>query len=273
MMQDGSGVGVGVGLGVARGIGVGVGAGVAVGATVGVAVGLGMGLAVDSRAAVAVGLGVGARGVAVARCGAVGAGVAPAACGAVAAGVGPDGGSVGAVCLGSAAVPIPEPVSLVGGGPLGVPVADVPLCDVSVGPVDVVGPTAGPLVCRATCSTAGAGLPAVSTATPCHSTREGAGTMLLKRRITATAMASPRTAPIAVCRDNESSDLMGHLRAGRIRALPSPRVDEDTPFGWVGRQPATVPFGPNPAAGIGSKSRPSAPRSHARAFSPSEGRW
>ncbi len=34
----------------------------------------------------------------------------------------------------------------------------------------------------------------------------------------------------------------------------------------------TVPWPVNPAAGRGSNGRPSAPRSHARAFSPSEGR-
>jgi len=39
------------------------------------------------------------------------------------------------------------------------------------------------------------------------------------------------------------------------------------------RDQATVPRVPNPAAGSGSNGRPSAPRSHALAFSPSEGRW
>ena len=34
-----------------------------------------------------------------------------------------------------------------------------------------------------------------------------------------------------------------------------------------------APSGPKPPAGIGSSSRPSAPRSQARAFSPSDGRW
>ena len=36
---------------------------------------------------------------------------------------------------------------------------------------------------------------------------------------------------------------------------------------------ATVPRSPNPTDGSGSNARPSAPRSHARAFSPSDGRW
>ena len=35
----------------------------------------------------------------------------------------------------------------------------------------------------------------------------------------------------------------------------------------------TEPFAVKPPAGIGSNGRPVAPRSHARAFSPSEGRW
>ena len=38
-------------------------------------------------------------------------------------------------------------------------------------------------------------------------------------------------------------------------------------------QPATAPPSLKPPEGIGSKSRPSAPRSQARAFSPSDGRW
>ena len=41
----------------------------------------------------------------------------------------------------------------------------------------------------------------------------------------------------------------------------------------TGRQPATAPPALKPVEGSGSKSRPSAPRSQARAFSPSEGRW
>ncbi len=36
---------------------------------------------------------------------------------------------------------------------------------------------------------------------------------------------------------------------------------------------ATAPRSPKPPAGSGSNGRPSAPRSHARAFSPSDGRW
>ena len=39
------------------------------------------------------------------------------------------------------------------------------------------------------------------------------------------------------------------------------------------RYPATAPLSPKPPAGNGSNGRPSAPRSHARAFSPSDGRW
>ena len=39
------------------------------------------------------------------------------------------------------------------------------------------------------------------------------------------------------------------------------------------RDQTTEPPAANPPAGIGSNGRPSAPRSHARAFSPSEGRW
>ena len=35
----------------------------------------------------------------------------------------------------------------------------------------------------------------------------------------------------------------------------------------------TEPFAVKPPAGIGSNGRPVAPRSHARAFSPSDGRW
>ena len=38
------------------------------------------------------------------------------------------------------------------------------------------------------------------------------------------------------------------------------------------RDQATVPPAPNPADGSGSNGRPSAPRSQARAFSPSDGR-
>ena len=40
-----------------------------------------------------------------------------------------------------------------------------------------------------------------------------------------------------------------------------------------GRDQATVPLSLKPPDGSGSKGRPSAPRSHARAFSPSDGRW
>ena len=64
-------------------------------------------------------------------------------------------------------------------------------------------------------------------------------------------------------------DDAGEVRVARrelgdrgVEARPVERLDQ-----------TTEPLAVKPPAGIGSNGRPSAPRSHARAFSPSEGRW
>ena len=68
-------------------------------------------------------------------------------------------------------------------------------------------------------------------------------------------------------------------RRGRRPAPASSATAASRPARVSGRRgrlatlPATAPRSPNPPAGSGSNGRPSAPRSHARAFSPSDGRW
>ena len=65
----------------------------------------------------------------------------------------------------------------------------------------------------------------------------------------------------------------GRLDNGVDRlALEGTRRLRTEPESW-GVHPTTEPPAVKPLAGSGSKARPSAPRSHARAFSPSDGRW
>ena len=63
----------------------------------------------------------------------------------------------------------------------------------------------------------------------------------------------------------------GELLDGRQQAFPGQRLVGEGRA--APRYPATAPRSPKPPAGSGSNGRPSAPRSHARAFSPSDGRW
>ena len=65
----------------------------------------------------------------------------------------------------------------------------------------------------------------------------------------------------------------GELLDGRQQAFSGQRLVGEAVPAPSPRYPATAPRSPKPPAGNGSNGRPSAPRSHARAFSPSDGRW
>ena len=74
--------------------------------------------------------------------------------------------------------------------------------------------------------------------------------------------------PVPQRRRTEARDDAGEVLVGGRELVDRPlerRLVE-------GRDQATVPPSPKPVAGSGSKARPAAPRSHARAFSPSDGR-
>ena len=281
------GVGSGVGAGVAAGTGVGVGA--AVGWGVGGAVGRGVavGWAVGSGVAVATGAGVRAAVGLGVRVGAGGAG-APGGLGvgravgvATASGVVPPG-----IAVGSAPAPVAGPASNVVVAPgVGGPVGD----DVAA-TAEAVGPLGGSVIAGTPGSVPGGCVPSGPITWAGIPRPADGGIIVWNARATTMAMTSPNTMPISVWRYRGSCDPMRHLhRSRKERILPKPlcrAYDNRLDPGHQPRQlrgasrhrgpidqPVTAPPGPNPATGIGSKSRPSAPRSQARAFSPSDGRW